>query len=225
MKFTKPAIAALKLPSGKTDHFEWDDATPGFGVRIRESGSKSWVAIAGAWPHPEARYRRCAADRAGGGESGSEAVLCRVDAGPEPAEARREARAKAAVTVGAVIEKYLAARRQTVRLSTYRHRYLRRYFAPLHGCPVDAVTRRDVALAVAEIAKAHKPVAAARARSALSAFYSWALKEGVAGESNPVEHTNVPADETPRERVLSPAEIRAIWRACPLHRRGDGRET
>ena len=42
MKFTKAALAALILPPGKTDHFEWDDDLPGFGVRLR-GGSKRWV--------------------------------------------------------------------------------------------------------------------------------------------------------------------------------------
>ena len=42
MKFTKEALAALALPLGKTDHFEWDDELPSFGVRLRTRG-KRWV--------------------------------------------------------------------------------------------------------------------------------------------------------------------------------------
>ena len=42
MKFTKEALAALALPPGKTDHFEWDDELPSFGVRLR-GRSKRWV--------------------------------------------------------------------------------------------------------------------------------------------------------------------------------------
>jgi hypothetical protein len=43
MKFTKASVAALRLPAGKSDHFESDDATPGFGVRLRD-GRKVWYA-------------------------------------------------------------------------------------------------------------------------------------------------------------------------------------
>jgi integrase len=117
-----------------------------------------------------------------------------------------------------VVEKYLAVRKPVARPSTYRQldRYLSGYFPSLDGMPIDAVKRRDVALAIADIVAAHGPVAAARARAALSAFYTWALKEGVAtGESNPVTFTNDPADEKPRKRVLAPSEIRAIWRTLP----------
>ena len=35
MKLTKEAVAALAMPPGKTDHFEWDDDLPSFGVRLR----------------------------------------------------------------------------------------------------------------------------------------------------------------------------------------------
>jgi integrase len=57
----------------------------------------------------------------------------------------------------------------------------------------------------------------------LSAFFTWALKEGIAtGESNPVAFTNDPAgNEKPRERVLKHEEIRAIWRALPENRYGN----
>jgi Arm DNA-binding domain len=44
MKFTKSSIAALQLPAGKADYIEFDDALPGFGIRLREGGSRTWIA-------------------------------------------------------------------------------------------------------------------------------------------------------------------------------------
>src|SRR5262249_16863780 len=53
-----------------------------------------------------------------------------------------------------------------------------------------------------------------RARQSLSAFFSWAIREGVV-ESNPVIGTNDPASHLDaRDRVLSDAEFRTIWLAC-----------
>ena len=47
MKFTKQIVAALTLPEGKREQFEWDASMPGFGVRLRQSGpnrtSATWV--------------------------------------------------------------------------------------------------------------------------------------------------------------------------------------
>ena len=224
MKFTRANVAALMLPLDKTDFIIFDETTPGFGVRLRAGGKRTWVAQIRA----DGRTRRLAIGdieqielepaRAAAKRFFAEATL-----GNDPIKARAEARAKAATTVGSTIEKYLAVREPVARKSTYDDtvRYLRRYFAPLHDRPVEALTRRDVALAVSDLVKNHGRVAAARARSALSAFYTWALKEGIAGESNPVAFTNDPApNEKPRERVLSPAELRAIWRSLPDNRYG-----
>ena len=37
MKLTKHSVAELILPPGKTEHVEWDDELPGFGLRLRKS--------------------------------------------------------------------------------------------------------------------------------------------------------------------------------------------
>src|SRR6185295_680562 len=42
MKLTTAAITTLDLPPGKSDHIEWDDTMPRFGVRLRGRG-KVWV--------------------------------------------------------------------------------------------------------------------------------------------------------------------------------------
>lgn len=52
-----------------------------------------------------------------------------------------------------------------------------------------------------------------RSPSALSAFFAWAIGEGLT-EANPVVGTHKPAEEKTRERVLSDAELKSIWRAC-----------
>jgi integrase len=219
MKFTKTSITALTRPAGKVDHFVWDATTPGFGIRLRESGRKTYNAqirvhgrtkrlAIGDVAQIELEAARTAAKR----------FFAEVTLGQDPVKARAEARAKFALTVGNVVEKYLAANESVARPNTLRHqrRYLRRYFAGLHSHSIDSVTRRDVALLIAEITEQHGKSSAKHARAVLSSFFTWALKEGIAGESNPVEHTNDPSPgENPRDRVLKPEEIRAIWQTLP----------
>jgi integrase len=219
MRFTKATVASLTLPSGKSDLIVFDSETAGFGVRLRQGGSKVWVAqlrIAG-------RTRRISIGDVGRIEldvarATAKRFFAESILGTDPIAARAEAKAKAAVTVGPTIERFLAAREGVVRPSTHRFttRYLRQYFTELHALPVSSVTRREVAVAVSRIAQEHGKVAASRARVALSGFFSWALREGIGGESNPVSNTNDPAPhERRRDRVLSAPELKALWQALP----------
>ena len=59
-------------------------------------------------------------------------------------------------------------------------------------------------------------VAADRGRSTLAAFFGWAIGEGIA-EVNPVVGTNKASKDASRERVLSDAELVAIWNAAPAN--------
>jgi Arm DNA-binding domain len=104
MRFTKTSVAALKLPAGKTDHFEWDDSTPGFGIRLRRN-RRTWTAQL----RVHGRTRRLAigdvrqieleAARAAAKRFFAKSILT------DPAAERAEARAKAANTVGNVVQK------------------------------------------------------------------------------------------------------------------------
>jgi len=71
-----------------------------------------------------------------------------------------------------------------------------------------------VAAQLQQIVQQSGAASAARARSDLSALFTWAMKEGLC-ENNPVIATNNPgAGHQPRDRVLSNAELRLVWRAC-----------
>jgi len=82
----------------------------------------------------------------------------------------------------------------------------------LHGSPIEAVTRRTIAARLAEIEKHNGPAARNRVRASLSAYFTWAAKEGYV-DNNPVAFTNK-AEEKARERVLSDEELRTIWLAA-----------
>ena len=44
VKFTEASVKAFKAPAGKADHIEFDETMPGFGLRVRASGAKYYVA-------------------------------------------------------------------------------------------------------------------------------------------------------------------------------------
>jgi hypothetical protein len=70
------------------------------------------------------------------------------------------------------------------------------------------------ALRLAQIEGKQGAVTAARARSALSAMFNWAIREGFELATNPVFGTNRPAEPKSRTRVLTDVELAAVWRAC-----------
>jgi integrase len=216
MKLTKASVEALRLPPDKDEDYAWDTVTEGFGVRMRWPNTKIYYArvgrsqkiALGSVAKLELEAARAAAKR-----FFAEAIL-----GHNPIKARAEARAKAALTIGSVTERYLAAREDALKTASHRQakRYLLGpYFEVLHGLPIASVTRGQVAAVVTDIAQNRGKVTAARARDHFSAFYVWALKEGLC-ESNPVSNTNNPAaGAKPRNRVLSSQEIRELWRLLP----------
>lgn len=218
MKFTDETIAALTLPANKKDLIYFDDAIPGFGVRIRAGGKVVWIAqyrVNGRTKRQtlgDVRKVNLVAARVA-----AKKCFAAVTLGGDPQAAKTEARVRASQLLGCLFDQYLEAAEPELRPNSYVavKRYLTKYyFKSIRRRPVHEVKRRDVAAAIDDITKKSGKTSAARARSALSAFYVWAIKRGLA-EENPVIGTADPGDGLePRDRVLDKTELRAIWKAC-----------
>jgi integrase len=214
----RKTVANLTLPAGKSETIFFDSDIGGLGVRIRSGGSRSWIF---QYDNAAGRTRRItlgkvsAIDATKARQIASE-LHARVRLGGDPAGERAESQARAAETFGAVLPAYLAWHRSRVRPSTLRHteRHLVHNLKALHGLPINQVDRRTISAQLQRMASA--PVQANRTRSSLSAFLNWCLREGLV-DSNAALATNKNV-ERPRERVLSSAELRALWNALP----GDG---
>jgi len=216
MKLTDANVRKIALPAGKSESIFWDDDLPGFGLRMRAGGKQTWVA----------QYRIGAKQRrltlgtpaklgSDGARKAAKAALAKVALGADPAVEKIESRAKAAVTLRVATADYMAAAKGGLSPRYFEEveRHLTRHWKPLGELQLDRITRADVAARLREIASKSGPFAANRARAALSAFYSWALGEGIAA-SNPVVGTNKATDEVSRDRVLTDDELAAIWNAC-----------
>jgi integrase len=98
-----------------------------------------------------------------------------------------------------------------------RLRYLLTVAKTRHARLLTSITRRDIAellsATAANVTRGTGEVTSNRLRSALSAMFTWAMKEGLA-ESNPVAGTNQRSEKAKR-RVLSMAELVEVWRALP----------
>lgn len=205
MRLTNKSTGGLKAPSGKADHIEWDDDIPGFGLRLRDGGSRVWVFQYKLGP----KQRRITLGRA----KALTADAARVRMGGDPAGDKAASIARATNTFGDLVRRYLEFARSELRpRSVYEiERYLERSCKPMHPMPVNSIDRRAIADRLNLIAAANGAVSANRARGALSAIFAWAIREGLA-EINPVIGTHKRQEQS-RDRVLSAGELRAIWEA------------
>jgi integrase len=217
MEFTKESLAGLSLPEGKSDAIFFDDDLPGFGVRLRKGGKAVWIIQyrIGRRQRRESLgdIRKIELEAA---RKIAKRKFAEVTLGRDPLADKAEAKLRDKLTLQVIAERYLAFKKPALRESTYNadKRYLTQHWASLHGRPLHLIKRRDVAVRLGEIIEKHGATAAARARGALSAFFAWAIREGIA-EENPVTGTNDPAAGIrSRERVLTADEIRIIWNAC-----------
>jgi integrase len=218
VKFTDKSTAGVKLPIGSSDFVWWDDDIEGFGIRVRAGGSRNWIY----------RYRVGSKQRSvilGSAKSvplrlareNASKLEARVRLGGDPALDKQQAGRDADNTLGVLAEHYLAARKSNWRAKTYtgNSRALLNYAKPLHRLPITAVSQRDIASLLAKVTKDSGQTASNQTRSTLCSLFSWVVKEGIRlPEGNVASYTNKHKQNS-RDRVLTDAELKAIWNACP----------
>src|SRR5262249_21173644 len=163
------------------DKVHFDGDLPGYGLRVRGSGVHSLMvqyAIAG-------KTRRVVVGKLGSIDPGkacatAKDLLAQVRLGRDPAAERDRAKVRATETFGALLPRFLERQRTRLKPRSYveTERHLKANAKPLHGSPIEAVTRRAIAARLAEIEKHNGPAARNRVRASLSAYFTWAAREG-----------------------------------------------
>jgi integrase len=215
MRLNQRTVDTLALPRGKRDLLVFDETLPGFGLRLREGGSRIFVVqykLGG-------RTRRMTLGstellRADQARTTAVALLAKVKLGADPAGEKADAKTQAGETFAAAVRRYLLRQKARLRATSYiaDERYLLSHSAPFHPLALTQISRRTIAERLSEIAAAGGPAAADRTRATLSAFFNWAMREGLT-DANPVIATNVHRTAKNRERVLTLAELVEIWHA------------
>jgi integrase len=207
-KVTNSAIAKL-------DSWLWDRTCQGFGarrqrgavyfyVRYRLNGSQNVRSIGrngSPWTCDTARNE-------------AKRLLGIVASGVDPF-----AQSLSGETFGAEVERYSLRQRNSLKPRSFieDQRYLRKHAAPLHKLRLGDIDRRTIAVLLGQRETACGPIARNRLRSSLSAFFAWAIAEGLT-ETSPVQGTAKAYEGNGRDRVLTQDELRKLWHAL-----GDGR--
>lgn len=217
-ELSKKSIEELTVPDGAREAYLWDSELPSFGVRKFSTGNMSFIvkySVKG-----DKRQRKVSLGPASHGAvkkmreiARDTLARARVGEDVQPKKEAPKAEPKI-VAIGALVERYLKIREEDVRPRSLLEitRHLNVQFATLHATSIETLTRRDIVDVVDKIAEASGRVAADRARASFAAFLGWCIERNYI-DANPALGIKRRANNAPRERVLAPAEIAAIWEA------------
>jgi integrase len=210
----KPAAIRREIP---------DAGCRGLYLVVQPTGRKAWAV----------RYRHDGITRKltldGGltlaaARKAASAALHELERGNDPAALKFEARAAAEAAsadrerdtvehlASQFIEKY--AKRKT-RKNSWRqaeHVFNNIVLPAWHGRVIHDIARRDIRELVENVA-VDRPIMANRALGHISKFFNWLCEQDIIAAS-PSAGVKPPAKENARDRVLSDAEIKALWHAC-----------
>lgn len=204
MKLTDVTIRNLPAPPEGFKIYA-DDQITGFGVRVTTAGAKAFVLTYG-------RHRE------------------RVTIGRYPVisllDARTEAkRILAERTLGKLRPKrltfeealtlFIETRKQKNRPRTAREteKLLRGYFKKLHPMHLEDIAAHHVAEITDKLSKLNLQSTAAHAHTAVKTFLKWCAQRRYL-TSSPISELEKPALPQSRARVLTDAELRAVWKAA-----------
>src|SRR5262245_53110850 len=144
MRLNATTIRTLVLPDGVRDKVFFCDDLPGFGLRVRESGARTWLVQYGHG----SRSRRMSIgspatlDPMKAREAAKD-ILAKARLGQDPANDRKRERAMAAHTVGVLVPKFIARQRERVKPRSLVEiiRHLEKHARPLHALPIAKLDR------------------------------------------------------------------------------------
>jgi integrase len=152
-------------------------------------------------------------------------AMLEVAQGRDPSTAKQAAKASAIAATkkstdgGDTVERWAATfiTRHAEKKRTSTERQIRHVFDDVvvpawKGRTVHDIKRRDIIDLIEGLAEA-KPVMANRVHAWLSKFFKWLASRDVI-EASPCIGVERPASERARDRVLSDAEIKAVWKAA-----------
>src|SRR5215204_1489945 len=198
----------VALPIGRKSLDYFDQRMPGLVLRVSARGTKSWNAV---YRH-QGRARRLTIGRypiitLDDARARAREALCAVSRGIDPCGVRADKLAfaeLASLFVEGHVRKLRRAR-QVERLIQ------REVVVAWKNRPANSITRRDVALLVANVAE-RAPVLANRVLATTRRLFGWAVGQGLL-EANPCDQVERPTSERARERVLGNGELRDLWQA------------
>ncbi len=194
MHLTDISIRALKAPEkGQRDY--WDDGIKGFGVRVSQGGTKSFVLLLNGNRRSLGKFPQISLAKA---RADAKKLLAEVELG----------RTFTSTIFAEALEHYLEqhVRKNNKASSAYEaERVLRRHYR-FGSRNLDSIRAPEIM----RIIDALPPIAANHAFTHARAFFRWCVRRRHLDRS-PLEGLALPNKPATRDRVLTDAELRVIW--------------
>jgi integrase len=232
---TDRTLRGLKPAPASKRTVIWDTAVPGLCVRVTDKGAASFnvmrrvkgdavpirrmLGIAWTVPFPAGQplpYPLATA------REDARAMVLDMAHGIDPKEKeagrKRDQAAKRANSFAAVAGEFIAKHVRKLRSAHDVESAIRRELIAKWGeRPITEISRRDVVELVEAIADSGRPYAAHRIFAYASKLFAWAMARHLYGiETSPcggVKTSEIAGKKEPRQRVLTDAEIKALWLA------------
>jgi integrase len=207
---TVAAVARTKAPkAGQTDYF--DQGYPGLALRVSYGGAKAWVYFY----RLHGKLRRLSLGRFPGmglteARDAWRAARLAVSRGESPAHIRPTTADSFAAVAAEWIKRDQAHNRSVAEV----RRVIERDVNPAWGDRlIAAITRRDALELIDAVADRGAMTMARRLHSHLHRLFRWAVGRGIL-EVNPMADLPKLGTAVKRDRVLTEAELAAVWKAA-----------
>lgn len=209
-KLTAAGVERMKAPaSGRVEVF--DSLLPGFGLRVSETGRKSWFVMYRLYGKLIRQtidtYPKIELDEA---RNRARASLAMVDKGQDPRKPDRIRKGRTFGWVrGQFIEKYAKQKNRDWKKTEGQLKS----FTGWEDRLITEITREDVIDELDAYVDKGQPYAANRRLAAVRRMFNWSIQRGYLSASV-VAGIEPPGKEAPRQRTFTPVEIRALWDAA-----------
>lgn len=202
MRLTDISIRALKAPErGAVIHY--DDTLPGFGVRVSEGGTKSFILTHGPRRTRET-IGRVTIIGLGEARTAAKVILAQYTLGKSQTVSKPWEKA---------LGEYLEHVRQTNRPATYKSysRHLKKHFR-FGKTHMDKIPPHDFQKSLDRLQDRKAELHHAFVN--LRAFIRWAYRKHYI-DRNPIERMEAPAGSKSKDRILTDKELVKVWAAAP----------
>lgn len=214
-KLTKKLIDSFEFDSAPSKDIRWDSEISGFGVRVYESGKKSFVLSyrqdGNKHLYTIGQYGKITLEQA---KDLARKRLGEVADGKDPLAIRKASRKKNEWTVKKAFADFLK-RYAKVHNSHWEEseRIFKKDILPAIGKkPIDEVKKEDIIKILDKVMERGSQTMANRTLAAMRKFFNWCIERDLI-KFSPAYKISPPARNISRDRVLSDMELKEIWEA------------